>query len=255
MALVSAGCVSAARCLRHHRHRSASRTTASGLADRVERTRSCVAGRLKPGLTRRVRDGAARRACRGSSRPPTPPRTRTRCSRPIRCRVSRRARRHRQTPDSSLLTRAAAGTLGRRARSSRASTSPTCCWRAARRGSKELAVRLALGASRARIIRQLFTEGVLLAVAGAGLGFAVQLSGPRGRWPCRWWRRFRSSVTFSATPDVRVLAATLGFAGAQHHRVRSRAGAAPVATRPRRRPEGSRAAKVHRPAVASARAT
>jgi ABC-type antimicrobial peptide transport system permease subunit len=48
--------------------------------------------------------------------------------------------------------------------------------------SKELAVRLALGASRARVIRQLLTEGVLLAVAGAGLGCCSAI-GPRRRWP------------------------------------------------------------------------
>src|SRR5208283_5966245 len=52
--------------------------------------------------------------------------------------------------------------------------SPTCCWRALQR-KKDLAIRVALGASRRRVIGQLLGEGVILSLAGGalGIGFAV----------------------------------------------------------------------------------
>ena len=74
---------------------------------------------------------------------------------------------------------------------------------------REIAVRLALGASRARLIRQLMTESMLVAVAAGVLGFIVSV------WLMRWASQMRMPlpipVSFDMNPDIRVLMFTLAL--------------------------------------------
>ncbi len=75
---------------------------------------------------------------------------------------------------------------------------------------KEIAIRLAIGGGRSQIVRQLFTEGVLLAVLGGAAGLLVA-----------WWstslligslaRMAPIEIVYSAGPDTRVFAATMAF--------------------------------------------
>ena len=72
---------------------------------------------------------------------------------------------------------------------------------------KEISVRLALGATRFRIVRQLLTEGLLLSLAGGALGLLIAY----------WTSGLASalvntasgSLAFDVTPNARVLAFTL----------------------------------------------
>ena len=81
---------------------------------------------------------------------------------------------------------------------------------AARR--KEIAVRLALGGDRLRILRQLVTEGLLLALAGGAAGLAVAYWGTTAMVSSLAVLS-PIDLVYSGGPDLRVLLATLGFCG------------------------------------------
>ena len=75
---------------------------------------------------------------------------------------------------------------------------------------KEFAIRLAIGGTRLRLIRQLLAESAVLAVAG---GFVATFV---GWWATRWLAtslapRLPVNIEFDTTPDLRVLAATVGL--------------------------------------------
>ncbi len=76
--------------------------------------------------------------------------------------------------------------------------------------NKEIAIRLAIGGGRGRIVRQLCTEGFLLAILGGAAGLLVASLGSallmRSLVPV-----VPFDVVFSSKPDIRVLAATLAF--------------------------------------------
>src|SRR6266852_4081537 len=74
---------------------------------------------------------------------------------------------------------------------------------------KEIAMRLALGGSRGRLVRQMLTESFVLASLGAALGLAIAF------WTARSLAAFlppyASRATFDTRPDAVVFAFTLGL--------------------------------------------
>ena len=68
---------------------------------------------------------------------------------------------------------------------------------------REMAIRLALGASRARLLRQLFMESIILAATGAALGIAM--ARPLSRLLIRSLDTSQYSIQLSITSDWRVL--------------------------------------------------
>jgi len=75
---------------------------------------------------------------------------------------------------------------------------------------KEVAIRLAMGGSRADIVRQLLVEGFLLALAGGVAGLAVTYWST-GALVRSMARLAPIDLVYSAGPDTRVLFATIGF--------------------------------------------
>jgi predicted permease len=71
--------------------------------------------------------------------------------------------------------------------------------------AKDIAIRLAIGAHRRQLVRQLLTESLLLSIAGGASGCVLAW------WGIQWFKTIDLPITIDLTLDVRVLAFAVGI--------------------------------------------